>query len=131
MTAGPFTLFIDGDCPLCKREAALMARMDRGRGGLRLVDIASPDFDAAAYGRSHAQFMAEIHGQEPGGELLIGMEAFRRAYASIGWGWLLAPTGWPILRPLFDRLYAFFARHRLSLTGRKCAPEAACRIEPR
>lgn len=59
--------------------------------------------------------MAEIHGVYPDGRLVKGATAFRAAYRAVGLGWLLAPTGWPLLKPLFDRLYALFARHRLRL----------------
>jgi hypothetical protein len=30
---------------------------------------------------------------------------------------VLAPTGWPILRPCFDFLYNIFARYRIGLGG--------------
>jgi len=43
---------------------------------------------------------------------------FRRAYAAVGFGWLVAPTRWPLVRPLADAAYRWFARNRLRLTGR-------------
>jgi predicted DCC family thiol-disulfide oxidoreductase YuxK len=116
---GPdITLLIDGECPLCRHEANLMRRLDKGRGRLALVDIADPAFDPAAYGRSMDDVMGTIHAALPDGSLVTGMEAFRRSYAAVGLGWLLAPTGWPVFRPVFDAAYRFFARHRLRLTGR-------------
>jgi len=124
-------VFVDADCPLCAREAALWRRLDRGRGRLVLEDVSAPDFDASRYARTRDEFMAEIHAQRPDGSLVTGMEVFRRAYAAVGLGWLLAPTGWPLPRPLFDAGYRWFARNRLRLTGRAracaagaCAPEA-------
>lgn len=115
-----FTVYIDGDCPLCAREADLWRRLDRGRGRLALVDIAAPEFDPTPLGKTTADLMAEIHGRDAAGQIVTGMAVFRQAYAAVGWGWLLAPTGWPILRPMFDWGYRWFARHRLRLTGRRC-----------
>ncbi len=119
----PFDLEIlyDGDCPLCSREIEWLRRLDRGRGRVRFADIAAPDFEPARYGRTRAELMARIHGALGDGSVLEGMEVFRRAYAAVGLGWLLAPTRWPLLRPLADAAYRWFARNRLRLTGR---PEA-------
>jgi predicted DCC family thiol-disulfide oxidoreductase YuxK len=36
----------------------------------------------------------------------------------VGWGWLYAPTAWPLIGPLVDALYGLWARWRLRLTGR-------------
>ena len=119
-------VLFDGACPLCRREAALWDRLDRGRGRIALVDIASTGFQAAEYGISRAHAMAEIHGVLPSGAVIRGMEVFRRAYAAVGWGWLVAPTAWPLLRPLFDRAYRWFARNRLRLTGRRWACGESC-----
>lgn len=113
-----FLLLIDGQCPLCAREAALLRRLDRGRGRLQLLDIAEPGFDAAEYGATFQDVMGQIHGVTSEGVLVTGVEAFRRAYAAVGLGWVLAPTRWPGLRWLADRLYAWFAANRLRLTGR-------------
>jgi predicted DCC family thiol-disulfide oxidoreductase YuxK len=127
--AAPVTVLIDGDCPLCKHEARLLERLDKGRGRLELIDITAPDFDPARFGRTHDEVMGHIHGVTPEGEVVTGMEVFRQAYRAIGWGWLWAPTGWPVLRPLFDLAYRFFAKHRLRLTGRKDACEdGRCRV---
>ncbi|MCG8589111.1 MAG: DUF393 domain-containing protein [Proteobacteria bacterium] len=112
-----FRLLYDGDCPVCAREVAWLRRRNR-HGRLALEDIAAPGFDAARYGLEPAQVMARIHGVLPGGRVIEGMEVFRRAYAAVGLGFLLAPTGWPGLRPLCDAAYALFARNRLRWTGR-------------
>lgn len=95
-----------------------------------MVDIAAPEFDAGRYGRTHEEVMGEIHGVLPTGALVTGMEVFRRAYRAVGLGWLLAPTGWPILRPMFDALYRWFARNRLRLTGRGCS-DGSCAVDRR
>mgnify|MGYP002177235838 CR=1 FL=1 len=107
----------------------MLGRLARGRSGLMLEDIAAPGFDSSRYARSMDELMGTIHGVLPDGRMVTGMEAFRRAYGAVGLGWLLAPTGWPILRPIFDATYRFFARHRLRLTGRAGACDGGrCRV---
>jgi predicted DCC family thiol-disulfide oxidoreductase YuxK len=130
-TTQELIIFIDGECPLCLREARMLQRRDRRRGRLRMIDITHPSFDPSRYGRTMDQVMGAIHGRLPDGTMITGMEVFRRAYAAVGLGWLLAPTGWPGLRQLFDRLYAWFARNRLRLTGRGNACTDRCRLQPR
>jgi len=122
------TVLYDGDCPLCTREIETLRRRDPEGRAARFEDIAAPDFEASRYGRSHVELMARIHGVLPDGTLVEGVEVFRRVYAAVGLGWLVAPTGWPLLRPVFDTAYRWFARNRLRLTGRGDACDAhACR----
>jgi len=116
-------LLYDGDCPLCRREVAFLSRRDRS-GRLALVDIAAPEFDPGRYGLDRETVMGSIHGVLPDGRSVEGMEVFRRVYAAVGLGWLLAPSRWPGLRWIFDRAYRVFARHRLRWTGRD--PAGAC-----
>ena len=115
----PLTLLIDGECPLCKREVAWLDRRDK-HDRLRFVDIASVDFDPALYSKTLDELMGSIHAVTAGGETVTGVEVFRRAYRAIGLGWLVAPTAWPILRPIFDALYRAFAkiRPRLQRSGK-------------
>jgi predicted DCC family thiol-disulfide oxidoreductase YuxK len=115
----PFTMLFDGGCPLCRREADFLRRLDRGRGRLELVDIAADNFDAGRFGRSLDELMAEIHGVLPDGRVVSGMEVFRQAYGAVGLGWILAMTRQPILSRITDAAYAWFARNRLRLTGRQ------------
>ena len=131
MGGSEIRVLFDGDCPLCKREVRALTRLDRGRGRIAFEDIAAPDFDAARYGTSQEALMARIHGVLPDGSLVEGMEVFRRAYAAVGLGWLLAPTRWPVLRRIADACYRWFARNRLRLTGRRdaCATER-CQVSP-
>jgi predicted DCC family thiol-disulfide oxidoreductase YuxK len=60
------------------------------------------------------------------------METFRRAYAALGWGWVLAWSDWPVLRPIANAGYRWFAKNRLALTGRSedCA-SGRCEVRPR
>jgi len=117
-----FKLLYDGDCPLCRREAAFLRRCDRD-GRLALEDIAAPGFDPAVYGTSHEALMGVIHGVFPDGRMVQKVAAFREAYRAIGLGWLLAPTAWPGLSWLADRGYEWFARNRMKIgqwLGRSC-----------
>lgn len=120
-------MLYDGQCPLCVREVGMLRALNR-RGCLTLEDISEPDFDPARYGRTMAALMGQIHGVLPDGQLVTGVEVFRRAYAAVGLGWLLAPTAWPVLRPLFDRAYHWFAANRLRLTGRSGCETGTCKI---
>jgi predicted DCC family thiol-disulfide oxidoreductase YuxK len=119
-----FELYYDGQCPLCSREVAALRRMDHSRK-LRFSDIAADGFQAATLGLSQAQLMARIHGRTPAGELVEGVEVFRRVYAALGFERLVAASRWPGVRSLLDASYTLFARNRLRLTGR-CDAEA-CR----
>ena len=129
--APQITILLDGDCPLCSRERALLQRLDRGRGEIDFEDIAAPDFDPARHGIDLDTAMARIHGVLPGGELIEGVEVFRRAYEAIGLGWLVAPSRWPGLRTICDWAYRVFARNRLRITGRAPAREPVPRSAPR
>lgn len=109
-----FTLLYDGNCPICRKEVAWLRSRNK-RNKLQLLDIHTPSFDPNTYGKSIAELMAEIHGVYPDGRVVKGMPVFYAAYSAVGLGWLMAPTRWPLLAPLFDRLYSWFAKHRLSL----------------
>ena len=126
MRPGQIKVLVDGACPLCRREARIWRKLDRGREAIVLEDISAPGFDPTVYGLTREQVMAEIHGVLSSGETIRGMDVFRAAYAAVGWGWLVAPTGWPLLKPLFDVGYRWFARNRLRITGRPDDCGAAC-----
>jgi predicted DCC family thiol-disulfide oxidoreductase YuxK len=128
---GPWRIRVlyDGDCPLCSREVRFLEKRDRGRGRIHFEDIAEPYFDPGAYGLDARDVMARIHGVLPDGTVIEGVEVFRRAYATVGLGWLVAPTRWPGLRRLAELAYRIFARNRLRWTGRASACEAGrCQV---
>lgn len=110
-------VFFDGECPLCMREINLLRRLDR-RERIEFTDIAAADFDASGYGTDHATLMGSIHGRLPGGRWIHGVEVFRRLYAAVGLGWIVALTRVPGVSHLLDAAYGVFARNRLRLTGR-------------
>jgi len=122
-----FEVFFDGDCPLCRREMNIVQRMDKNER-VRLTDIASASFTPPP-GLTREALMASIHGRRADGTVVTGVEVFREVYTAVGLGrWValtrLAPVAWAL-----DAAYAWFARHRLRLTGRctdeTCAIDAA------
>ena len=110
-------VYFDGACPLCTKEVNFVRRLDR-RSRVAFADIAAPGFDAAATGRTHDELMARIHAQLPDGTLVEGIEVFRRMYAAVGLGPLVALTRIPGISHLLDAGYRWFASNRLRLTGR-------------
>jgi predicted DCC family thiol-disulfide oxidoreductase YuxK len=118
-----FKVLFDGECPFCRVEARWLGFLDRS-GCLALEDMAAPGFDPGLHGKTLPELMGTLHGVFPDGRMTRGVETFRQAYRAVGLGWVLAPTGWPVLRPAVDSLYNLFARHRVrlgGLFGRRCA----------
>ncbi|WP_370455575.1 thiol-disulfide oxidoreductase DCC family protein [Synechococcus sp. RSCCF101] len=109
-----------------------LERRDGGRGRLCFVDIAAPSYRPEDHaGITYRQAMATIHGIGADGEVLSGLAVFRRAYQLVERGWIYAPSTWPLLRGLCDRLYSLWAGWRLRLTGRPSLDQLCderCRI---
>lgn len=112
-----FEVFFDGECPLCRREIEMLRQLDR-RGGIAFTDIAAPGFDPSAVALSHAELMARIHGRTADGTIVEGVEVFRRLYAAVGFGPLVALSRVPPIGWVLDAGYRWFAKNRLRLTGR-------------
>jgi len=125
-----FILFYDGQCPICQKEVAWL-RWKNKHGKLGLQDINAEDFEPAHYHKTHDEMMAEIHGAYPDGTIIKGLEVFSAAYSAVGLGWLMAPTQWPLLKPMFAKFYALFARNRLRwgrLLSKKACANGKCGV---
>lgn len=105
------TVWHDGSCPLCRREIALMRRLDR-RGRIAFVDAAGDAPVACPVDR--ADLLARFHAREDG-RLLSGAAAFAAMWRAI-----------PLLRPL-----GLIARNRLVLAGLERGYRQFLRVRPR
>lgn len=121
-------VFFDGACPLCRKEINMIRRLDR-RYRVLFTDIAAPQFDPDAYGKTMNQLMDEIHALLPDGTWVTGVEVFRRLYSAIGCRWLVLPTRLPGISHFLDLTYRVFAKNRLKLTGR-CQKNGVCEMAP-
>ncbi len=119
-------IFFDGACPLCSREMAFL-RNRNIEGKIYFEDTSAPNFNPAQFGLS-SEADRLIHAMLPDGSLISGLEVFRRVYKEVGLGWLLAPTGWPVLRPLCDIAYRIFAKNRKKIGSLFGSKSDSCRI---
>lgn len=112
-------LLYDGACPLCLREVNFLQKQDAGRGIVTFVDIADDAYTPSDHGGLDFEAaMGRIHAILADGSVLQNVEVFRQVYAALGIGWMYAPTRWPLIGPIVDRLYDLWADWRLKLTGR-------------
>ena len=107
-------VWFDGGCPLCRREIALMRRLDR-RGAIAFTDVADGQGSCPI---DRAELLARFHAREAG-VMLSGAAAFAAMWRAI-----------PLLRPLglaarnravlggLERLYIAFLRIRPALVRR-------------
>ncbi len=106
--ANNLTVFFDGGCPLCRREIALMRRLDR-RGAIRFVDVSD---GTSACPIDRAELLARFHVSE-NGRFYSGARAFAAMWRAIP---LLRPLGicadLPFARPVFEMAYRGFLRVR-------------------
>lgn len=112
-------LLYDGECPVCLKQVAFLRERDV-HSQILYEDIAADDYDPDMNGGiDYEMAMKTIHGVLPDGTVVHGMETIRLLYDAIGLGWLSGPTGWPVLKPVFDRIYDWFSENRLTITGEK------------
>lgn len=84
------------------------------------VDVADVAYDASANGGvGYAAAMGKIHAVTGDGEVVAGVEVFRRVYAALGMGWLYAPTKLPVIGGVVDWAYDVWAENRMRITGRE------------
>ena len=112
----PFEVFYDSHCPMCKTEIEMIRRKDK-ESQMKLTDISAADFDATGTGKTVDELMREIHGRYADGSFVIGVEVFREIYGRLGFGFLVKPTRWSIIRWPMDLAYRLFAglRYRAAL----------------
>ena len=108
-------ILYDGDCPICCRKTAFLTRFDH-KNKLHFSDIRKADFQPLKTGVSMNELEKQIHAIMPNGTVISRMDVIREAYREIGLGWIAAPMGWPILRPLLNFLYGFVAKYRHSIS---------------
>ena len=107
------TVFFDGSCPLCRREIALLQRLDRHQ---RVVfeNVATDVAPSCPIGRD--ALLARFHAQLPDGTMISGARAFTEAYAQIfGLGFIRWLGRNPVTGGALDWLYRGFLRVRPAL----------------
>ena len=108
------TVWFDGACPLCRREIALMRRLDR-RQAIEFVDVQSPQ---SVCPLDRAALLARFHAREAGGEIVSGAAAFAAMWRAIP---LLRPLGraarWKPVLWVLEKLYLQFLKVRPRLAA--------------
>jgi len=143
-TRWKINLLYDGDCPLCLREVNFLQKKDAGRGLVKLTDIADIDYRPEENGGVDFEAaMGRIHAVRADGTVVKNVAVFQEVYDALGIGWMYAPTKWPIIGPLVNKIYDLWADKRLAMTGRAslakviaqreekiaCAKGGRCRVE--
>jgi predicted DCC family thiol-disulfide oxidoreductase YuxK len=109
-------IFYDGLCPLCLREMQHLQRLDRTQR-LDLQDINAADFAERFPHIDPVQADRILHGELTDGRLLYGLDVTVLAWRLVGRGRWVNFLRWPLIRPVADRVYLFFARHRHRISG--------------
>ncbi|MDE0841605.1 MAG: DUF393 domain-containing protein [Porticoccaceae bacterium] len=105
------TIFFDGSCPLCATEMTHLRRCDL-TGAIAFEDIYADDFSHRFPDIDRQNADRILHGQLASGELVFGLDVTYRAWSLVGKRHWVAVLRWPLVRPVADAVYLFFARHR-------------------
>ncbi|KFK26638.1 hypothetical protein AALP_AA8G274400 [Arabis alpina] len=112
-------MLYDGDCPLCMREVNMLRERNENRGTIKFVDISSNDYSPEEnQGLDYKTVMGQIHAIQSDGNVVTGVEAFRRLYEEVGLGWVYTITKFEPIGKVADAVYDFWAKYRLQVTGR-------------
>ena len=102
------TLYYDGNCPLCLREIRALQKLRDD--GLQLVDVHS--YEPAPGEPTRESMLLRLHLRAADGSWLSGVDATVQAWSHTRSGFLFRPLRWPLLAPLADRAYDYWARRR-------------------
>ncbi|KAF8105136.1 hypothetical protein N665_0162s0015 [Sinapis alba] len=112
-------MLYDGDCPLCMREVNMLKERNEENRTIKFVDISSNDYSPQEnQGLDYKTVMGQIHAIQSDGNVVTGVEAFRRLYEEVGLGWVYTITKFEPIGKVADAVYDFWAKYRLQVTGR-------------
>jgi len=107
----------DSKCNLCLMEISFLMKKDK-EGKIIFTDLES-DYDESDPKNgniSYEQAMRSMHAIKFNGEVISGVKVFKELYEIIGLGYLYSFTTLPIVGPLVDRIYKYWANYRTNLT---------------
>lgn len=123
------TVFYDGSCPICVQEMNQLKQRD-ANNSLHLVDVLNEQIMEKYPHINSEKAMRILHAETGDGKLLLGLDANVAAWRQVNGKPWLTILRWPLIRPLADMAYLFFARKRYAIsrifTGASCNQ---CRIK--
>ncbi len=129
-TSWKINLLFDGECPLCVREVNFLQKKDAGRSLVKFTDIADLDYNPADNGNVDFETaMGRIHAVRADGTVVKNVAVFQEVYEALGIGWMYAPTQWPVIGPIVNKIYDLWADKRLAVTGRASLAEIIAQRE--
>lgn len=108
------TIFYDGQCPLCTKEMAALKLHDEA-GNIQLEDIHQTHFSERFPEINFDQAMQILHGYYKG-KIIYGLDVTCRAWRLVNKHRYLQMLRWPVIKPIADRCYLLFAKHRNRLS---------------
>lgn len=107
----PISIYYDRTCPLCNQEMSRLKQHDHV-GKLILIDCSVEKFASPEGAPPTADMMALLHVRTAQGIWVIGVPAFRLAYAGVGFHFVTDWLDKPYVNRVMKRLYPIIARHR-------------------
>lgn len=106
------TVYFDGKCGLCAKEIAHYARIAPD-GVFRWVDITVDPDAFIARGFRVSEGLKLLHAQREDERMHVGVDAFILIWQQLPrWQWLAIFAALPVIRPIANYSYAWFARWR-------------------
>ncbi|MDP2283741.1 MAG: DUF393 domain-containing protein [Pseudohongiella sp.] len=109
-------VYYDGLCPLCTKEINHIKRLDK-QGLLDMQDINAADFAQRFPHIDAVKADRILHGELPDGRIILGLDVTCMAWALVGKGHWFAFMRWPLIKPVADQVYLYFAKHRHRISG--------------
>lgn len=110
------TIFYDGFCPLCTAEMDTLRKLDKQKQ-LTLEDIHAEDFEQKFPHIDPIEADRVLHGQLANGQVIKGLEVTCLAWKLVGKHKWMQVLRWPVVRPIADASYLFFARYRHQISS--------------
>lgn len=120
-----YLLIYDGDCAFCTKTAKWARKWAAGR--LEITPSQAAGVLDLHPGLTPEGVLKRVYLLSPDDRLWGGAEAVARTVAINKWGGVALFYYFPLLRPVFDRGYAWIAKNRKTIGG--C--ESSCSLPPR
>lgn len=108
-------IYYDGLCPLCSKEIEMLKQLNTA-GQLEFADLAQQDFIQRYPHIDPIRAYQVLHGETSDGTVITGLDVTCRAWQLVGKHRWLAVLRWPLIKPVADLFYRFFARHRQAIS---------------